>query len=126
MRAESRVLYKVGAKSSSKGCVNSVCEARVRLGKDVSASWTSQLVVFDIPRPYKRDRDFSLPGDSGGLVADRAGNVMGMVVAGQASLHPNQNRQKIDLTFVTPIGAILKDLERAGFQNSTIAPGGLY
>lgn len=124
-RAESRSLVKLGASSGHQGCVNNVCEARVRLGPDPSQPWTSQLVVFSLD-PERQAREFSEPGDSGAAVVDRAGNVMGMVTAGQGFRRPSDWAQRIDLTFVTPIGAILEDLQRAGFENPTIAPGGLY
>lgn len=124
-RAESRSLVKLRASSGPQGCVNNVCEARVRLGPDPSQPWTSQLVVFSLD-PERQAREVSEPGDSGAAVVDPAGNVMGMVTAGQGFRRPSDWAQRIDLTFVTPIGAILEDLQRAGFENPTIAPGGLY
>lgn len=71
-------------------------------------------------------RNFSGLGDSGAAVMDRAGEVMGMRIGEQGYTWPFSSGQGVDLTFVTPIEAILEDLERAGFEQPTIAPCDLY
>ncbi|KAH9047194.1 hypothetical protein EDB84DRAFT_524333 [Lactarius hengduanensis] len=91
------------------GCANNVFSyTRKYLGDNntgISKEWT--VLPFDAWTGGSRDfsaKDFSAKGDSGSVVVDGAGRIGGLITCGAGKT------DSIDVTYVTPIGFILKTI----------------
>ena len=60
--------------------------------------------------PYSRkDGEFSAPGDSGSIVVDRDGRIVGMITGGAGS---RGSRGKTDVTYLTPYWVIEQEIRK--------------
>lgn len=105
-----RVIVKHGAETGVTVGVSNGCHALARRVRNEPDTWSSQLVVIGL---LNRGRTtFSSPGDSGSVAFDSTGAVLGII----------DSPLGVDLTFVTPIEAILEDAkQRYGLIDPRVA-----
>ncbi|KAE9384186.1 hypothetical protein BT96DRAFT_929422 [Gymnopus androsaceus JB14] len=111
------VIKRGSATGLTLGCANSVLSYIRHYFKDGEPETSKEWAILQFD---SKSGAFSAKGDSGAVIVDGLGRMGGLLTG--ASGGTNSNRDLLDITYATPIGFILKNMEENGLRNPNIHP----
>ncbi|CAK7269554.1 hypothetical protein SEPCBS57363_003661 [Sporothrix epigloea] len=108
--ADRQFVMKCGSTTSLTAGIVLDIESVLRHSRDVVEEETFELAVVHLSNPQEHDPSmpysFSRPGDSGAVVFDLRGGIVGLLMSGSG------NSSSIDCTYVTPFAKLQSDIEQ--------------
>ncbi|KAF5624764.1 hypothetical protein F25303_11479 [Fusarium sp. NRRL 25303] len=102
-------VYKIGSSSGPKAgsllCTNNL--VTIRDDQYMNPSPTEEMAFETNRYDYPHERGFCAPGDSGSVVFDEEGGIVGLMIGG----HKNNNSDNHGYGYVTPIEYVFKDIK---------------
>ncbi|KAF5707144.1 hypothetical protein FGLOB1_7095 [Fusarium globosum] len=102
-------VYKIGASSGPKAgsllCTNNL--VTIRDDQYMNPLPTEEMAFETNRYDYPHERGFCAPGDSGSVVFDEEGGIVGLMIGG----HKNNNSDNHGYGYVTPIEYVFKDIK---------------